>query len=342
MLEDDGPRHSDRLHIHRPVRANDGARFAAEVRAGLTANPKSLLPKYFYDKLGSHLFEAISCLPEYYVTRAEQEILQDAREEIIEALDLPAQGKVRMIELGSGSAEKTHQLIKALLSRNLCLHYVPIDISDSSLTHSAEMLVREFPKLRLTGYVNEYEPPLEELAAAGASEPNDRTIILFLGSSIGNLSTDESSALLHRIRAVMQPGDVLLLGADLKKSSAILLPAYNDALMITAAFNLNVLLRINRELKGNFDISRFEHRALHNEELNRIEMHLVSRDAHTAQLKAIELEVAFAAGESIHTENSYKYDIAALAQMAETTGLHLERTWYDSKRYFGLSLLVAV
>jgi L-histidine N-alpha-methyltransferase len=341
MLEDNESRHG-RLHIHRPVRANDSIKFAEEVRAGLTANPKSLLPKYFYDRLGSHLFEAISCLPEYYVTRAEHEILQNAREEIIDSLGLPAEGNIRMIELGSGSAEKTHQLIKALLSRDLGVHYVPIDISDTSLTHSSEMLVQEFPNLRLTGYVNEYEPPLEELAAAGASEQDDRTIILFLGSSIGNLSPDGSKALLNKIRNVMRPGDVLLLGADLKKSSDILLPAYNDALMVTAAFNLNVLLRINRELNGNFDISRFEHRALHNEELSRIEMHLFSRDAHTVRLGTIDLEIAFVAGESIHTENSYKYDIAGLARLAETTRFHLERTWYDSMRYFGLSLLVAV
>lgn len=342
MLEHNGSQQPDRLNIHRSVRESDSIKFAEEVRAGLTADPKSLLPKYFYDQLGSHLFEAICCLPEYYVTRAEHEILQTASEEIISALGVPARGKIRMIELGSGSAEKTHQLIKVMLGRGVGLHYVPIDISDSSLTRSSEMLVQEFPNLRLTGYVNEYEPPLEELAAAGASEEDDRTVILFLGSSIGNLSPDGSKALLQKIRDVMRPEDVLLLGADLKKSSDILLPAYNDALMVTAAFNLNVLLRINRELDGNFDIGRFEHRALYNEELSRIEMHLFSRDAHTVRLGAIDLEIAFAAGESIHTESSYKYDIAALAQLAETTGFHLERSWYDSRRYFGLNLLVAV
>jgi dimethylhistidine N-methyltransferase len=280
-------------------------------------------------------------LPEYYVTRAEHEILQNAGEEIINTLGLPEQGNIRMIELGSGSAEKTHQLIKALLARGLGLHYVPIDISDTSLTHSSEMLVQEFPDLRLTGYVSEYELGLEELAAPGASEQDDRTIVLFLGSSVGNLNPDDSRALLHKIKNVMRPEDVLLLGADLKKSSDILLPAYNDALKVTAAFNLNVLVRINRELNGNFEISRFEHRALHNEELSRIEMHLFSREAHTVQLRAIDLEVAFATSESIHTENSYKYDIAALTQLAEATGFQLERTWYDSRRYFGLNLFTA-
>jgi dimethylhistidine N-methyltransferase len=174
------------------------------------------------------------------------------------------------------------------------------------------------------------------------SQDNLRTVVLFLGSSIGNLDSDESRNLLRDVRAALHPGDVFLIGADLKKSPDILIPAYADSLGVTAAFNLNLLVRINRELGGNFNLNKFEHRALYNEERSRVEMHLFSREAQTVEVREIDLEVNFETGESIHTENSYKYGIEDLRELAAATGFHLDRSWFDSNRRFSLSMFSAI
>jgi L-histidine N-alpha-methyltransferase len=331
---------SDRLNIHRLAVDPDTNTFAEDVRAGLTSNPKVLQPKYFYDELGSRLFEAICCLPEYYLTRAESEILQGRADEIIDAVTGSAHGESRLIELGSGSAEKTRYLIEALFRRQSQVHYLPVDISASSLTISAEKLLGEYPRLRITGYLGDYFTALH--AMSDTISHGGRNVMLFLGSNIGNFDPEEAHAFLSRVRKVLNRGDVLLIGADLKKDASLLVSAYDDPLGVTACFNLNILLRINRELDGDFDLTRFKHRALYNHQLGRIEMHLVSRQSQAVRIRAIDLEVSFELGESIHTENSYKFDMEQLSGLAQSSGFSLEQTWLDSAKRFSFNLFTAV
>jgi L-histidine Nalpha-methyltransferase len=339
MLSNASAAPSNRLTIHRLTRAGEANEFAIDVRAGLTARPKFLPPKYFYDDLGSKLFEAICRLPEYYLTRAESEILSRHAESIIEATGGPA----RLIELGSGSAEKTRYLIDALLQRQPELDYLPVDISDASLETSSLELLKTYTDLRITAYAADYFTALAALAEAKKSKQNYRqTIALFLGSNIGNLDEHQSRDFLSAVRRVLDAGDALLLGADLKKSAEILVPAYDDALGVTAAFNLNVLARINRELGGNFDLSTFAHRAVYNDRQGRIEMHLVSRAPQVARIEALALDIRFAAGETIHTENSYKFDAGQLAALAADTGFALRQTWRDEAEHFSFNLLTAI
>jgi len=312
--------------------------FADDVRAGLTSQPKILPPKYFYDELGSHLFEAICCLPEYHVTRDEHEILEKYSDEIIDTLGLSEDRGVQLIELGSGSAEKTRRLIDPLLKRNIRVLYVPIDISEGSLTRSSEQMMQLYPKLKVKACIGDYYACLNALKSAEVDQDASQKIVLFLGSSLANLPPVQSEHLLREVRQLMTPKDALLLGVDLKKSPDVLIPAYDDALKVTAAFNLNVLVRINCELGGEFDIEQFEHRAIFNEELSRIEMHLFSRVAQSIDIRSLDLRVSFAAGESIHTESSYKFDIPMLTDLAAKTGFHLARTWYDASRRFSFNL----
>ncbi|HLG17226.1 MAG TPA: L-histidine N(alpha)-methyltransferase [Blastocatellia bacterium] len=326
---------ADRFVIHRLSEEGRANTFADDVRAGLGASPKSLPPKYFYDELGSRLFEAICCLPEYYLTRAEGEILCDNVDEIAGEVA----GPVRLVELGSGSAEKTRLIIEALLRRQPTLHYVPVDISETSLERSSKELLRLYPGLRITAYAADYFTALGALAEA--RESRERTIALFLGSNVGNFTPDESLAFLQKFRAVFEPGDALLLGADLRKAASALVPAYDDALGVTAAFNLNLLVRMNRELGAGFDLAKFEHRAIYDEQRGRIEMHLVSRAAQTVRIESLGLDVRFDAGESIHTENSYKFDIEQLSDFAARSGFVLRRSWFDAGRQFSFNLFSA-
>ena len=338
MLANPNAAPSHRLTIHRLARAGAADEFAADVRAGLMARPKALPPKYFYDDLGSKLFEAICRLPEYYLTRAESEILSRDAEAIVESTDGPA----RLIDLGSGSAEKTRYLIDALFARQPELHYLPVDISPASLEASSRELLKTYPDLRVTAYVADYFTALAALAAAGKSKQDyRRTIVLFLGSNIGNFDERESRDFLRAVRGVLAAGDALLLGADLKKPAGLLIPAYDDALGVTAAFNLNLLARINRELGGDFDLKQFAHRAVYNDRQGRVEMHLVSRAPQAVRLAALDLEVHFEAGETIHTENSYKFDAEQLAALARDTGYDLRKTWRDGAEKFSFNLLTA-
>ncbi len=332
----------ERLTLHRLSSGERKADFAADVRRGLLSRPKSLPPKYFYDRLGSFLFEAICELPEYYVTRAESEILEASAGEMAAALEPP----LRLIELGSGSSTKTRLLIEAILDRQEALEYLPIDISRAVLEESAYSLLERYPPLTVRAVSADYERALEFIAAGDReADPGPagrhRTLAIFLGSSIGNLDEPQAVSLLRKIRAVLQPGDGLLLGADLKKSEEILVPAYDDALGVTAAFNLNVLGRINRELGGEFDLRKFEHRALFNPEQSRIELHAVSRERQTIPVRGLGLTVEFEEGESIHTENSYKYSREQLAELARAGGLELNRTWHDEGHRFSVNLLTA-
>ena len=325
----------DRLLLHRLAYGGDASALAEDARAGLTAQPKTLPPKYFYDELGSKLFEAICSLPEYYLTRAESEILRARADEIVAAIKAPA----RLVELGSGSAEKTRFLIEAMLRRQARLHYLPVDISAASLERSSIELLQLYPRLHITAYEADYFTALRELAPAAAGE---FTIALFLGSNIGNFDRHEARRFLRAVRKVLKPNDGLLLGADLKKSAAILIPAYDDALGVTAAFNRNVLVRINRELRADFQVDQFRHLAIYNEALGRVEAHLVSRLDQRVRIAALDLEIHFREGETIHTENSYKFDSDLLADLARDTGFALARSWFDEARRFSFNLFAVV
>ena len=327
----------DRFTIHRLAHGGDASAFARDVHAGLTRKAKSLPPKYFYDELGSRLFEAICWLPEYYLTRAEGEILETNADEIVSSIE----GPVRLLELGSGSAEKTRYLIEALLSKQPKLHYLPVDISDSSLELASQRLLRLYPGLRITAFAADYFTALQALATRVPTDHKCRTVGVFLGSNIGNFGRDESREFLRAVRKLLHPQDALLLGADLKKPSEILIPAYADSLGVTAAFNLNLLARINRELGGDFDVKKFQHSATYNAELGRIEIHLVSAEPQIVRIRAIDLEAHFEKDETIRTENSYKFDSDQLAVLARDTGFSLARTWFDNARLFSFNLFVA-
>jgi len=306
------------------------AEFASDVAAGLTAKPKHLSCRYFYDGDGSRLFAAICELPEYYLTRAETEILQRHAREIASLFV----GDVTVIELGSGNAVKTRLLLEALLTGRR-VRYVPIDIWRPVLEESAADLLRRFPLLEIVAVAAEYHEGLRHLR----SESDRPRLILWLGSNIGNFTREEAAAFLRRIQGTMTPADRMLVGVDLRKDRAILEAAYDDAAGVTAAFNLNLLARINHELDGNFDLSAFQHRAIYNEDLGRIEMYLVSTRAQNVTIGRIGLTVRFAAGETIHTENSYKYSLAEIQAVATAAGLQDERSWQDAAGRFELHLL---
>jgi dimethylhistidine N-methyltransferase len=333
---------SSRFVMHQIAARQQARSFAEDVRIGLTSDPKTLPSKYFYDDLGSRLFEAICCLPEYYLTRAESEILRKYAGEIIAELQANSRQPLRLIELGSGNAEKTRLLIEAAIARQGDLHYIPVDISAESLQSSFHGLVHEYPQLRITALAADYFAALDWLMAEGI--PGGKgfsNVFLFLGSNIGNFDAAESRAFLAEIRKVLGPGDALLLGADLEKGADVLVSAYDDQLGVTAAFNRNLLVRINHELEADFDLSKFDHLALYDATQSRVEMHLVSREPQQVRISAINLTVSFDWRESIHTESSYKYDIETLAQLGQDTGFSVNNTWYDSAEQFSFNLFLA-
>ena len=242
-----------------------------------------------------------------------------------------------MVELGSGSSIKTRLLIEAILANQADLHYQPMDISAPILELSAEALLGNYDRLRITGHVGDYTRGLDSIDR----REGERLMALFLGSNIGNYTLAEARELLKTIRKALQTGDGLLIGADLKKSVEALIPAYADALGVTAAFNLNLLVRINRELDADFDLGQFQHRAIYNEERGRVEAHLVSLTTQTVNLRGIGLKVEFQPGETIHTENSYKYDLPQLAALAEDAGFKPAKTWFDGERRFSCNFWLA-
>jgi dimethylhistidine N-methyltransferase len=326
---------TDRLRIHNLSRTEARHGFAEDVRAGLLARPKKLLPKYFYDELGSQLFEAICLLPEYYPTRAENEILARYADEIVSFFD----GEKTLLEMGSGSASKTQSLIEALLKKQPELLFIPVDISATALETSSRVLLQSYPQLSIEAYAGDY---YDGLAALRERPQGTRTLALFLGSNIGNFDADEADKFLRALRRVLRAGDALLLGADLKKEPAVLEAAYDDALGVTAAFNLNLLVRINRELEANFDTHAFRHYVTYNEELGRIETYIESLRVQVVRLGKFDVDIHFDEGERIHTENSYKYDLEGLSQMAAETGFRRERTWLDRREQFSSNLFLVV
>ncbi|WP_426567706.1 L-histidine N(alpha)-methyltransferase [Streptomyces canus] len=315
------------FHITRtlPEDATEAA-LRADVRHGLTGTFKTLPPKWFYDAHGSELFERITELPEYYPTRAEREILLDRSEEIAAVA-----GARTLVELGSGSSEKTRHLIAALTG----LHtYVPVDVSESALTGAGHALIAERPTLHVHALIADFTAPLTL-----PDTPGPR-LLAFLGGTIGNLLPDERAAFLASVRALLAPGDGLLLGTDLVKDEGVLVRAYDDASGVTAAFNKNVLTVVNRELGADFDPDAFDHVALWDAENEWIEMRLRSRTAQTVKVPALDLAVDFAAGEDLRTEVSAKFRQEGVRAELAAAELELTHWWTDRAERFALSLSV--
>jgi len=307
----------------------DTNRLAREVVAGLTSNPKTLPPKLFYDAHGAELFERISELPEYYLTRAELEILRARSGEIAEL----AGPHAALIEYGSGAGVKIRLLLNALESPAA---YVPIDISREQLARVAGDLAAEYPGVNVQPLHADYTMPL----TLPTLRERSRRLAFFPGSTIGNFHPMEASIFLRRVRRAVGKSGALVLGVDRRKRAGILDAAYDDAAGVTAAFNLNMLARINRELGADFDLDRFAHRAFFNSKASRVEMHLVSLAAQTVHVAGE--SIRFAKGESIWTESSYKYDRARLGELTESAGFHLDRLWTDAKKQFWVAYLSAV
>ena len=308
--------------------------FAADVRAGLTAPRKQLSCRHFYDAEGSALFEEICALPEYYLTRAEQEIL-DAHAGAIVAAATP---DAALVELGSGSAVKTRTIIEAALAArgrdDKMVRYVPIDISRSMLLESSRALLEDYAAVEITAIAAEYRAGLRWL-----ERQREPKLILWLGSNVGNFARPEAARFLRGVRAAMSPADRLLMGVDLRKPRAILEAAYDDAAGVTARFNLNLLARINRELGGHFELDAFRHRARWNERLGRVEIRIESLRAQQVRIDALRLDVPFRAGEKIYTESSYKYSFAEIERLARAAGLVVDERWLDGRRRFSVNLL---
>jgi len=305
---------------------------APDVLSGLGQPRKCLSPKLFYDARGSALFEQICELPEYYLTRTERAILA-SNVDLIAA----AAGNIHtVVELGAGSASKTALLLQTLARRDGVVTYVPIDVSGSALRHAARQLQTKIPRLRLAPVVADYTCGLP-----ARKDPGPR-LILYIGSSIGNFEPMQAAALLSRIRRTMQPADRMLLGIDLAKAPHVLLPAYNDSQGVTAAFNKNVLHRINQELEGDFNLDQFCHVAVWNQSESRMEMHLESAAAQQVWLKSVSRGFRFETGETIHTENSYKYTPALLRWLFGAAGMTSLQSWTDDQNWFELHMLTAV
>jgi L-histidine N-alpha-methyltransferase len=321
-----------RLEIHSSSTPRRAVSFADDVLAGLCATPKHLPSKYFYDEVGSALFDAITVLPEYYLTRAETEILVEYGWEIVRALGNP----IEFVELGSGSAVKTRILIEEALRVQGRLRYSPIDISGDALRASAQTLVAAYPPLSVSAYVGDYFSILHEPGL----RRQGKALAMFMGSNIGNYEPATAIELLTALADWLKPGDGLLLGADLKKDPRALQLAYDDPAGVTAAFNKNLLARINRELGANFDLHDFTHVARYDDERGCVESFLQAQRAHEIHIGSLGATIAFAAGERIHTESSYKYDRDDLEALGGAAGLQLTRTWTDAQERFSVNLYI--
>jgi dimethylhistidine N-methyltransferase len=321
------------MNVHAPALAkahrfdDETAVFAHDVIDGLSQHPKHLSPKYFYDAAGSELFEQITKLPEYYPTRTELSILRDRGEAIAAAIPPGA----ALIEFGAGATTKVRRLLE---SCSLAA-YVPVDISGDFVKAQAEDLRRDFPSLAVYPVAVDFTAPFA-LPTEIAELPK---VGFFPGSTIGNFEPHEACAFLRSAREILGSDARMVLGVDLEKNERALYEAYNDAAGVTARFNLNVLVRINRELGGNFDLSAFTHRAIFNRERHRIEMHLISRKAQSPRV--LGRSFSFRPGESIHTENSYKYSIERLGALARGSGWKVQESWTDEARMFSVHALVA-
>jgi len=303
--------------------------YVDEVMNGLMARRKTLPCKLFYDDRGSALFEEITRLPEYYLTRIELEILRDRGKEIALAAGSP----VSVVELGAGTATKTGTLVRAFARRQMRVKYFPVDISPAALAEAKRRIREECPGVVIRPVIADFSNGFGFLQNIPG-----RKIVLYLGSSIGNFDWHAATAMLRKVRDRLNSGDALLLGTDMVKSPEILVPAYNDAQGVTAEFDKNILVRLNREFDADFDLDSFRHVAEWNPLRSRMEIYLESTRAQAVTLRTTGLIVKFAAGERIHTENSYKYTEQMVETMLCVSGFKLEKTWYDRRRWFGLHL----
>ncbi|HXS46087.1 MAG TPA: L-histidine N(alpha)-methyltransferase [Solirubrobacterales bacterium] len=319
---------TEAIEIEVHLRADGGIRMEREVRLGLTAKPKELAPKYFYDERGSQLFEQITELAEYYPTRAEREILTERSAEIVAAAGEPR----TLVELGSGSAAKTRHLLSAMRDAGCLATYVPVDISEQITRETAESLVEEYPGLAVRGLVCDFEHDLERIPSGGGR------LVAFLGGTIGNLYPDARRDFLSRVAALLEPGDHILLGTDLVKESGRLEAAYNDSRGVTAEFNKNVLAVLNRELGGDFDLDGFEHVARYDRDADRMDIRLCSLLDQTVRLDGLDLTVRFAAGEEMRTEISAKFTRERLDDIYREAGLRPDGWFTDSAGDYALSL----
>ena len=303
--------------------------FARDVLLGLNQSPKRLSSVYFYDEKGSQIFEEICDLDEYYLTRKETEILERSAAEIVSKLPF----NTHLIELGSGSSRKTRILLEAALARFSETRYSPIDISSEILEESALDLNQRYDKLQIEAIAGRYEFGLEHLLKTDQGS----NCIMWLGSSIGNLTRSEAASFLTEIHRNIHADDCLLLGIDLRKSSDILEPAYDDSKGVTAEFNLNLLDRINAELGGQFHRDKFKHKALYNVKEGRIEMYLVSNDDQKVEIGNLGTSISFQKDEDVLTEYSYKYSQDEIRELAESSGFYLEHQWMDESGWFSLN-----
>jgi len=319
-----------RLKYFKPHATKIEKTFAEEISSSLDRVNKSIHPKFFYDKNGSDLFEKICSLPEYYPTRTEISILKNLESE----LDTFLENDFRLVELGSGSSTKTRLILDFLTSTQKNTEYFPIDISEI-LTESSEELLNDYKNLSITGIIDTYEGGLEFLK----TYDDKSNLIIFLGSSFGNFSPIDGYRFLEKVYATMKPGDLFLIGLDLVKDKLILESAYNDSDGVTAKFNLNVLSRINDELDADFNLSNFSHRAIYNENDQRIEMYLKSLVDQSIIISKSHLELKLKKDELIHTEYSHKYLLSQIHDLLDDIGFDLKRTWFDDKKYFSLTLV---
>src|ERR1700681_874107 len=321
------------MNVHAPALANaqpfdeQTAAFAGDVIGDLSQHPKRLSPKYFYDATGSELFEQITLLPEYYPTRTELSILRDRGN----AISATVPNGAALVEFGAGATTK----VRLLLKQCAFGAYVPVDISGDFLNAQADALRQDFPGLAVYPVAADFTAPFA-LPADIAEMP---TVGFFSVSTLGNFEPHEASAFLRSAREILGMGAQMIIGVDLEKNERLLYDAYNDAAGVTARFNLNVLVRINRELGGNFDTAGFTHRAIYNRDRHRIEMHLISRKTQT--VRALGRSFSFRAGESIHTESSYKYSLERFTALARGSGWSPRHSWTDKAGMFSVHALMA-
>jgi dimethylhistidine N-methyltransferase len=311
-------------------------RMAAAVTEGLASQPKWLPSWLFYDAAGSRLFDQITELPEYYVTRTERGILSLRGDDIIAAA--AGDDALHIVELGAGSCDKTRILLRAAVERQDTVLYEPVDVSATALVEAQQRIETEIPGVLVCPRVQDYthaftlDPPLS----------GHRRLVLYIGSSIGNFEPHEAAALLRNVRSALAHGDSILLGVDLVKDPGTLLDAYDDAAGVTADFNRNILVRLNREFGANFNPDAFAHRAVWNERQSRMEMHLESRILQNVQISSLDLNLCFRPGETIHTENSYKYKPGQAEALLRSADFAPEHTWTDERGWFAVHLARAV
>ncbi len=308
--------------------------FARELRLGLEKQRKEIPSKYFYDPIGARLFEEITHQPEYYLTRVETDLLSQALPKLMRSLN----NTLQLVEFGSGNSTKTNTLIKKFLQFGNNLHYIPIDISKDILLTTADRLLKRYKKLKVTPVISQYETGLQDAKSNGNISPTDKMLIMFLGSSIGNMNQELTQNFMKELRVYMAEKDSLLIGFDLQKDPAMLNAAYNDSAGITERFNLNILARINRELGGEFNLQSFKHHAFYDTIKQRVEMHLCSKEPQEVHIAACKKSFHFQHSETIKTENCYKYTREQILNLATSTDFHVSQFITDTKKWFALVL----